>query len=77
MKKQKLSIVSIWHYIRLTYRSILFVLLLAEYIAYRLHRGEALTTSLAQRPVILSVTWAVFAIEMVFRCFSVPSRRGF
>lgn len=72
MKRPKLSVVSLWHYIRLTYRSLLFILLAAEYIPYRLHGAEAFTSSLEQWPVILYVTWAVFAVEMVFRFF--PSK---
>lgn len=69
---RKLTVVSTWHYIRLAYRSALFVILAAEYILYRINRREALTASLEQRPVILSVIWWTFAVEMVFRFF--PSR---
>ena len=66
---KKLSKVSTLHYIRLIYRSVLFLLLLASYISYRLHAGEDLTVSLEKRPVILMVMWAVFAVEMVLRFF--------
>ncbi len=72
MKKQKFSVVTTWHYIRLTYRSLLFVLLLAEYLSYRTQGGGTLTAGMEQRPVILTATWAVFVVEMIFRFF--PSR---
>ena len=72
MKKQKFSVVTTWHYIRLTYRSLLFVLLLAEYLSSRMQGGGTLTAAMEQRPVILTATWAVFVVEMIFRFF--PSR---
>ena len=37
-----------------------------------MHAGEAVTEALERRPLILSVTWAVFVVEMIFRFF--PSR---
>lgn len=70
--KKKLTAVSILHYVRLMYRSVLFIILLIGYIQYRLRDGEAVTTRLEQQPIILTVTWAVFALEMVLRFF--PSR---
>ena len=72
MKKRKLSAVCIWHYVRLVYRSLLFLLLLAEYILYRINRREMLTVNMEQRPLILTITWLVFVVEMIFRFF--PSR---
>ena len=66
---KKLTKVAIWHYIRLVYRSILFVLILIAYIRYRFHYGEPLTISIERMPVILYVVWAVFVIEMIARFF--------
>ena len=70
--KRKISVVSTWHYFRLVYRSILFILLLIGYLQYRLRDGQAVTARLEERPSILIITWAVFFVEMVFRFF--PSR---
>jgi len=70
--KGKISTVSALHYLRLVYRSVLFVLLLISYIRYRLHSGETVTESIERLPVILYVTWAVFVLEMILRFF--PSR---
>ena len=72
MRKRKLTIVSMFHYVRLIYRSILLVWFLVDYILYRLHRGDAIALSLEHRPVILTVIWAVFVLEMILRFF--PSR---
>ncbi len=70
--RKKLTVVSTLHYVRLAYRTLLFLLLLIWYIAYRVERGPVLTDRLGQRPVILIVTWAVFVVEMVFRFFPSP-----
>jgi len=72
MKKRKLSAVVLLHYLRLTYRSVLFLILLVQYILYRMDRGDALTARFERRPVIIIVIWAVFVVEMVLRFF--PSR---
>ncbi len=72
MKAKRLSSVSLLHYIRLVYRSVLFVLLLIGYISYRLQRGGEITSAIEQQPVLLAVTWAIFAVEMLLRFF--PSR---
>jgi hypothetical protein len=70
--KRRISVVSAWHYFRLVYRSILFLLLLVGYLQYRLRDGMDVASRLEARPSILVVTWAVFVVEMVFRFF--PSR---
>ena len=67
--KKKLTAVSTLHYIRLVYRSLLFLLLLNGYIRYRLRGGEAVIARLEQMPVILTIMWAVFALEMLLRFF--------
>ncbi len=71
-RRRKLTIVSTAHYVRLIYRSILFVWLLVDYILYRLHGGEAIALRPEQRPAVLVVIWAVFVFEMILRFF--PSR---
>ncbi len=70
--KRKLSVVSTLHYIRLFYRSVLFLLLLISYIRYRLNSGHSITARLEKTPVIITVTWAVFVLEMILRFF--PSK---
>ena len=69
---KRISVVSTLHYIRLVYRTALFVLLLISYIRFRLHSAAPLLESVEKMPFILYITWAVFAVEMIFRFF--PSR---
>ena len=71
-RKVKISVVSTLHYVRLGYRSLLFLLLLVAYIRFRLHNGEPVLESFEKLPAILYVTWGVFALEMIMRFF--PSR---
>ena len=71
-KSKKISIVSTLHYIRLVYRTVLFVLLLITYIRFRLYNTAPLIERVENMPVIIYITWAVFAVEMIFRFF--PSR---
>ncbi len=72
MRIRKLTLISALHYVRLFYRSALFVLLLIGYASYRLNAGSELTERLERQPMILTVTWAVFVVEMILRFF--PSR---
>ncbi len=71
-RKPAVTVVSMLHYVRLVYRSLLFMLLLITYILYRLNRGEEMTARMEQTPVILVITWAVFVVEMILRFF--PSK---
>jgi hypothetical protein len=68
----KLTYVGVWHFVRLTYRSVLFVLLVIGYIKYRYVYKQPLIMGIEKIPVIIYVVWAVFVIEMIFRFF--PSR---
>ena len=71
-KHIKLSLISTMHYVRLVYRSVLFILLLIKYIDQRIHLENELMSSLEKQPVILTVTCTVFVFEMILRFF--PSR---
>lgn len=70
--KKRLTTVSMLHYIRLVYRSVLFLILLISYISFRINSGESITSAIERRPVILTVTWAVLVVEMIMRFF--PSK---
>ena len=71
-RNKKITPVGVLHYARLVYRSVLFLLLLIAYIRFRLSGTGDVTAQLESRPVILTVTWAIFVVEMVLRFF--PSR---
>lgn len=64
-----MSKVSALHYLRLVYRSLLLVTLLVWYVYTRVTTGAVSVAKLEQWPLILSVIWIVFALEMVFRFF--------
>ena len=70
--RKKLSVVNTVHYVRLVYRSVLFILLVIGYIRFRLYSKASIIESLEKIPVIIYVTWAVFVVEMIFRFF--PSK---
>ena len=68
-KRAKLTPVGVWHYVRLVYRSVLFVLLVISYIRFRFINGEPFMIGLEKIPVIIYVVWTVYVIEMIFRFF--------
>ena len=70
--KKRISVVSTLHYIRLVYRTALFVMLMISYIRFRLFRAASVIESVEKVPAIIYITWAVFVVEMVFRFF--PSK---
>ena len=70
--KRKLTAVSVYHYVRLVYRSALFLALLAAYLIYRFRSGEEITKRMEEQPLVLTLAWVIFAVEMVLRFF--PSR---
>ena len=69
---RKISIVSTIHYVRLFYRSVLFILLLIGYIRFRIYNEESILDNFERYPVILYVIWFVFVIEMILRF--IPSK---
>ena len=71
-KRIKLTAVSTFHYFRLVYRSILFLTLLIVYIYHRTHGLSTMLDMLEERPVIISVVFTLFTVEMIGRFF--PSR---
>ena len=71
-RRIRLTAVSTFHYVRLIYRSALFLAALVLYIAFRIHEGEGITNRLERRPAILIVLWSVYVLEMLLRFF--PNR---
>ena len=70
--RQKLTVVSSLHYFRLVYRAALFLSALVIYIVFRVRTAAQVESFIAQRPVILTVLWVIFMVEMVMRF--IPSR---
>lgn len=71
-KAKKLTPVGIWHFIRLVYRSILFLIMLFVYIRYRYVYREPFMIGIEKMPAVIYAVWTVYAIEMIFRFF--PSK---
>ncbi len=71
--KIRISTISMLHYVRLAYRSVLFILLLISYIRFRIENGSDPVNWLDAHPAILIVAWIVLATEMLMRFF--PSRQ--
>ncbi len=61
------------HYVRLLYRSIIFLSLLICYILNRLRGMGTILDMIEQMPLIIGIVWLVFVTEMVFRFF--PSKQ--
>ncbi len=70
--RKRISDVSTIHYIRLIYRSALFIMLLISYVRFRLFSEATVLETVEKMPAIIYVTWAVFVIEMTMRFF--PSK---
>ena len=67
--KKKLSAVSMYHYWRLFYRSLLFVSALVVYIVTKIrHKGELLQF-FESIPFVINIIWFVFVFEMLLRFF--------
>lgn len=69
-KKGRISLISGLHYVKLVYRSALFLAAIGEYIYARLNAREM--NSVVRSPLLQWAIWVVFALEMFFRFF--PSR---
>jgi hypothetical protein len=68
-KRVRLTPVSIFHYYRLIYRSLLLIAVLVLYIRCRIHSGGSLTDLLESQPVMMGILWIVFTVEMILRFF--------
>ena len=65
-KRRKISAVSAFHFYRLTYRSILFVLALIVYIRLRIEKISVSLVDFLKTPVLF-VVWISFMVEMILR----------
>lgn len=67
--KHKISDISYLHYIKLICRSLLFIAALVLYIVNKIKKSEDLFLGIEDKPIILSVIWIVFVVEMILRFF--------
>ena len=68
-EKIRLSKISVFHFIKLGYRSALFLAALAAYIHYRIRTKADILTLLETHPVVFALIWLVFFAEMLMRFF--------
>ncbi len=72
MDRIRISKISLLHYTKLVFRSILLICAIISYIIDRQKGIIIPLQNLEQKPIILNVIWIIFVIEMIFRFF--PSR---
>ena len=71
VSKVKLSVISTWHYVKLVFRSLMFLAGLTVYILHRRSgTGEA---GLARYAPVLIFLWVMYAISMTLRFFPSPT----
>ena len=68
-KKKHFSIVSAMHYIKLLFRTGLFVLVAIVYLLERFKGGRDLFDVADDYPWALAIVWIVFMLEMILRLF--------
>ncbi len=68
----KITVVSLMHYIRLIYRSVIFIILLVLYILNKLKGRETIIDMIESTPAVIWIVWTIFVAEMVCRVF--PAR---
>ena len=71
-RKVRLTPVSTLHYIKLVYRSLLFIGFFVLYLLYRIRGGEDVVKAMERRPIMLALIWVVYTVEMILRFF--PSK---
>ena len=67
-----MSDIVILHYIKLVYRSILFVAAFVVYVLNRIHNTGKAFSGWEDNHILLMCIWTVFLVEMILRCF--PSK---
>lgn len=66
-KKKKASKISVLHYWKLVFRSALLLAALGLYVLNRVKGSEHPFGAVGEQPVILSLIWLVFMVEMLLR----------
>ena len=67
-QKNQFSIISMFHYVRLFYRFVLFVITVVWYLDTRFTQGTVSIRNNIDNP-FLFVLWGVYMLEMIFRFF--------
>lgn len=70
--KKHISYISILHYLKLVFRSMLFVGTLITYIVFRIHGRTDFLSAMDKETVMVGIVWVIFVFEMILRFF--PSK---
>ncbi len=68
-KKQKMTKVVWLHYLKLVFRSLLFLSALTVYIYNRIHKMGETFSGFEENHILLGMIWTIFIVEMVLRFF--------
>ncbi len=68
----RLSLISTLHYVKLVYRSLLFLAALTVYVLGRVRAESGALMAMLDRNPVMDIIWIVFAVEMIFRFFPSP-----
>lgn len=71
--KQKLSLISTLHYVRLGYRGLLFLCMLIVWILNPFYHDKSFEQIIDHFSVLTLIIWCVFAVEMIVRLFPSPT----
>lgn len=69
MAKRKMTKTVKMHFVKLTFRSVLFIMALVVYIYNAVHNTGETFSGFEENRVLLSFIWAVFFVEMLLRFF--------
>ena len=68
-KQKKMSNTMVLHYVKLIYRSVLFLVAVVLYIISRIKHTGTLFGGMENNDMILNLIWLVYVIEMILRFF--------
>ena len=68
-KKIKLSKISLLHYYKLVFRSILLLIGIVSYVVSRVNGKQFTFDQIGEYPIIFAALWIIFVIEMILRFF--------
>ncbi len=71
-RKKRVSNISLLHYYKLVFRSLLLIGAAVAYIVGRVRQAKDPFADLWEQPILLGVIWVVFVVEMLLRFF--PSK---
>lgn len=68
-RRIKLSLISSMHYVKLVFRSLLFIAALVLYVIDKVRGTDTLFGAATERPIVLFAVFIIFTVEMILRFF--------